>query len=310
MNNNIINYDESYERIKKRIEEINKHIKYIYIQDPRGDKNKTNPIAFSIGKVKTVDPSTKAEVKNVGTNENVILDFKIPKGEKGAQGEKGEEGPKGDKGEQGEKGEIGPKGDKGEQGEKGIGETIVIDATKTIEATEEASVIDDFKDNTHHLTFNIPKGEKGEVGPGAGSTAHNAILSIRYADATDSRALTIKEKTFIPDPTTIFTIPSTINIDINVTGIYEITLCGKITGVTEDNGASFYLWNTTTGTVINNLTFSLLEGTTSTMNFSGITITQIFAPATLQVKTNITNDTTLSNIKFTDINLIIKRYNT
>lgn len=277
MNNNIINYDESYERIKKRIEEINKHIKYIYIQDPRGDKNKTNPIAFSIGKVKTVDPSTKAEVKNVGTNENVILDFKIPKG------------------------------DKGEQGEKGISETIVIDATQTIEATEEASVIDDFKDNTHHLTFNIPKGEKGEVGPGAGSTAHNAILSIRYADATDSRALTIKEKTFIPEPTTIFTIPSTINIDINVTGIYEITLCGKITGVTEDNGASFYLWNTTTGTVINNLTFSLLEGTTSTMNFAGITITQIFAPATLQVKTNITNDTTLSNIKFTDINLIIKR---
>lgn len=322
MNNNIIDYDESYERIKKRIEEINKNIKYLYVQGPKGekgdkgDKGESSLSTIDIGKVETVPSDMPAEVTNVGTDENIILDFKIPRGfdgidglpgEKGEQGIPGPEGPKGEQGIPGEKGEEGPPGP---QGDKGISETITIDGTQTIESTEEASVIDDFKDNTHHLTFNIPKGERGPAGAGAGATSYNAIISVRYADAKDSRALTIKEKTFLPSSTTIFTVPSTINININSTGIYEIMLCGKITGVTQNNGASFYLWNTTTGTIINNLTFSLLEGTTSDMTFSGTTITEVFAPATFQVKTNITNSLSTSDISFTDINLIMKRYNT
>lgn len=45
------------------------------------------------------------------------------------------------------------------------------------------------------------------------------------------------------------------------------------------------------------------------MTFAGTTITEIFAPATFQVKTSISNDPTTSQIKFSDINLIIKRYN-
>lgn len=292
-------------KIKKRLNEMG----IFSIVGPKGERGPKGDAGFAsieIGKVETIEPDSPAEVENVGTEEEVILNFKIPRGK---DGKEGPTGPKGEIGIQGEKGEPGPTGPRGLQGETGISENIAIDNTETIEANEEAKVIDNFSQNTHHLTFYIPKGEKGPAGPGVGVTAYNAILFTRYAEATDARALTIREKTFIPDPNNFFSVPSTINIDIKYTGIYEITLCGKISGVTQDNGASFYLWNTVTGSVINNLSFSLNEGTTSDMNFSASTITQIFAPATLQVKTTITNNQSSSKIKFTDINLIIKRYN-
>lgn len=291
---------------------------------PKGDKGDAGFASIEVGNVETVEPNEPAGVENVGTVEKVILDFKIPRGNDGKEGNMGPTGPQGEQGIQGEKGPKGDKRDTGEKGDKGdigprglpgeigISENIVIDGTETIEAGEEAIVMDDFDRNIHHLTFYIPKGKigpTGPIGPGAGVTAYNAILFARYAEATDARSLTIREKTFIPDPTSVFTIPTTINIDINSTGIYEITLCGKISGVTEYNGASFYLWNTVTGSIINNLNFSLNEGTTSDMNFSGTTITQIFSPATLQVKTTITNDASGSSIKFFDINLVIKRFN-
>lgn len=300
MNNNIKKPNDDYEKIKKKIEEANKNIRYYCIQGPKGakgdkgdkgekgDKGDTTQLTFKVGNTLTIEPELSADVENVGTDTNVILDFKIPRGFDGKDGEKGE------------------------QGEPGVCETITIDGTNTIEPAEEAEVIDNFNNNIHHLTFYIPKGEQGEQGPagsGAGATALNAVLFTGYQDAKDSRSLTIREKIFIPESTTIFTVPTTVRIDINTTGIYEIMLCGKISGVTEENGAKFFLLNTTTGTVINNLTFELKEGTTSDMTFSGTTITQIFAPASFEVKTSISSDPTTAKITFSDINLIIKRYN-
>lgn len=266
MGDNQIKRIEESLKIKKRLNEMG----IFGVAGPRGEKGEKGDASFAsieIGDVETVESDVFAEVENVGTSEEVILNFKIPRG---FDGKEGKIGPKGEKGDTGEKGEKGEKGDPGEKGEKG---------------------------------------DVGPAGAGVGVTAYNAILFVKYADATDVRSLTIKEKTFIPDSTSFFSVPSVINIDINFTGIYEITLCGKISGVTLDNGASFYLWNTVTGSVINNLTFSLNEGSMSDMNFSGTTITEIFAPATLQVKTAITNDAIGSTIKFVDINLIIKRYN-
>lgn len=326
-NRNKDNYSDNYERLRRKIEDASKNIRYWYIKGPKGEKGDSGVANISIGNVETVSPDEEAEVINVGTDENVILDFKIPRGQDGQEGKSGSTGPQGEQGQEGKIGPTGPKGDKGEigptgpkgdigptgsPGQQGISEKIVIDDTLTLEATEEADVVDQIEDNTHHLTFYIPKGEtgpKGDTGAGAGATSFNAIIFAGYNDATDSRPLTIKEKIFIPESTPVFTVPTVINIEVKTTGIYEITLCGKISGVTDINGGKFFLINTTTGTVINNLTFELKEGTTTDMTFSGTTTTQIFAPANFQVKTSIINDPSTSNIKFYDINLVMKRYN-
>ncbi len=294
-------------------------VKFCYVQGlkgEKGDKGDPGNISVAVGNVETVEPEISAKVENVGTNENVVLNFKIPRGKDGNEGPPGPKGDTGEKGEQGIPGIQGEKGDKGDQGPaglEGISESIVIEKTETLDSTEEAEVTDDFENNVHHLTFHIPKGEpgpKGDTGAGAGSTSLNAIIYAGYQNATDSRPLTIKEKIFIPSSTSFFDVPTSINIDIKTTGIYEITLCGKISGVTPDNGAKVFLLNTVTGTVINNLTFELKEGETSDMCFSGSTITEVFAPATFQVKTGISNDPNTANITFSDVILIVKRFNT
>lgn len=273
------------------------HLTFYIPKGEKGDTGPQGPSTISIGNVETVESTVPASVKNVGTAEDVILNFKIPKGI------------------QGEKGDLGPRGLPGEIGRT---EHISINGVESIEAGETAQVLDDFENMVHYLTFYIPKGEKGEkgdIGPqgpagsGGGVTSFNAIIFASYNTSNIAKPLEIGEKIFIPESTNVFSTPTTTDIDVDVTGIYEITLCGKISGVTETNGGKFLLLNKTTGTVINNLTFELKEGTTQDMTFSGTTITQIFAPAAFQVIASISSNPATANITFSDINLIMKRYN-
>lgn len=92
MNNNC---NDSYDRIKKKIEEERERCKYCYIQEPRGAKGERGErcsATIKVGKVETIESTLPAEVINTGTSEDVILDFKIPKGDKGEEGEKGPQG--------------------------------------------------------------------------------------------------------------------------------------------------------------------------------------------------------------------------
>lgn len=116
---------------------------------PEGPRGESGPTTITVGKTETGDVGTEAVVTNVGTNQDVVLDFKIPRGTPGEKGEQGEQGP------------IGPRGLPGEIGRS---EIITIDATETINPGEEASVQDDQEGLIHHLTFYIPKGEKGDQG--------------------------------------------------------------------------------------------------------------------------------------------------
>lgn len=166
--------DNNYDKAKKIIEETNKNIKVCCIQGPtgprgemglqgesgpKGDRGEIGPTGprgpnggatVNVGTTETGDAGTEAVVTNVGTDRDVILNFKIPRGEVGIQGP------------QGERGEQGPRGFPGEIGRS---EMISIDGTETINPEEEASVLDDFESNVHHLTFYIPKGQKGDIGP-------------------------------------------------------------------------------------------------------------------------------------------------
>lgn len=157
-------FDNNYENIKKIMEGKEK---LCYVQGPTGPKGdigpagekgdvgptgprgENGPVTVEIGNTETIDAGMNAVVINRGTNKNVLLDFRIPKGLKG------------DIGPTGEKGDIGPRGLPGEIGKS---EHITIDEVFTVESSEDAQVLDDFENLVHHLTFYIPKGNTGPRG--------------------------------------------------------------------------------------------------------------------------------------------------
>ncbi len=76
--------------------------------------------SFTVGTV-TVDETgaNPAVTTTVANGVDVTLDFKLPKGDTGAQGPKGDTGETGPKGDKGDTGAQGPKGDKGDTGAQG-----------------------------------------------------------------------------------------------------------------------------------------------------------------------------------------------
>ncbi len=294
----------NYEKIKRSIEEENKKYKYCYIQGPtgpqgiagpqgipgpQGEKGDPGPSTVQIGKVETIEPNEKAEIVNAGTSVDVVLDFKIPRGEQGIEGKTGPQGipgpqgEKGDIGQQGIKGERGdpgpstiqigkvetiepnekaeivnagtpvdvvlnfkiPKGDKGDQGDIGprglpgeIGRTehIAIDETETLEPGEPAQVMDTFENWVHHLAFSIPKGDKGDRGPqgpaGPPGTEFVSSYGIRYSMIDTQLNLQQGIDTIIPLPekgTAFLTeYPDNNSIKIKENGVYLVSylLCG------------------------------------------------------------------------------------
>ena len=186
-------------------------------QGAKGERGERGPATIKVGKVETIEPTLPAEVINTGTADDVILDFKIPKGDKG------------------EEGEMGPQGLPGEIGRT---EHIAIDETETLEPGEEAQVMDTFEDWVHHLTFQIPKGEQGIQGPrgiqgpaGPPGTNFVSAYGIRYAMMDTQITLEQAIDTTIPLAETgvsLFTEYTNNGIKIKESGVYLISylLCG------------------------------------------------------------------------------------
>lgn len=269
---------------------------------PKGEKGDIGPVGeagisheFIVDETKTINPDEPAKVQDEFTSNTHHLTFYIPKGEKG---------------------ETGPMG---LPGEKGISEIIIIDKTETVEPDEPAKIQDDFNDNTHHLTFYIPKGEKGEkgdqgsVGPAGptgslGPTSYDVIAFVSYPNTTVAGIALTGASRIIPGITNKISMEGSNGIKINQSGLYEITVCGRISGVTKDIGGAFYLIKSETSEVLTDMSFILSKGNTEDMDFSEISFVDITAPATLQIKTEIDGDTATSNIEFSSINVLIKGY--
>ena len=190
------------------------------------------------------------------------------------KGEKGDTGPKGDKGEKGDKGDTGPQGNDGLMGPTG------------------------------------PKGDIGPTGPSFISpTSYETVLFVSFAQARYSKIMTFQETLVIPDDNETFKLVSDSDISLLKSGIYEITLCGQISGVDQSHGAIFHLTNSE-GSVIQDLSFELKAGQTNRMDCSETIITKIEKTTSLYVRCGITGDNASANIDFDNVNLIIKRYNT
>lgn len=91
MNNNCLD-----DKIIKILEEGKKCNGNSIIVGPPGPPG---PATIIVGTTTTTDAGTNASVTNVGTNENVILNFSIPRGNTGERGEQGPEGEQGPPGE-------------------------------------------------------------------------------------------------------------------------------------------------------------------------------------------------------------------
>ena len=244
---------DDFSKAKKIIDDMREKRRYCSIigpTGPRGEIGATGPTGprgaegpvgpdggatINVGLTETGDAGTEAIVSNVGTARDVVLNFKIPRGEMGLKGDKGD------------KGDIGPRGLPGEIGRS---EVISIDETETVSPEEEASVLDDFENNVHHLTFYIPKGEKGEqgvkgdkgeqgiqgvagatgpIGPKGdkGDPAGVAAYGERYSNNSQTFSLTADRETIIPleqtGPAFFTNYNSTYAIEIRKFGAYFIS---------------------------------------------------------------------------------------
>lgn len=138
-------------------------------------------------------------------------------------------------------------------------------------------------------------------------TGYSSIAFASYLDTKKSGIAQIGRTRIIPGNNRYVSIPNGTDIVVKETGIFEIVLCGRISGVTENTGASFSLINKDTNDVISDLLFILEAGKTADMDFSEMTVVDIFADTTLQLKIDITGDA--ADINFSEMNILLKCYN-
>ena len=125
-------------------------------------------VTVDVGSTVTGEPGSEASVTNSGTQQNVVLNFSIPRGATGAQGPKGDAGADGAPGEQGPKGDPGPAGADGEPGPAGAdgkAATIQVGSVTASAPGSNPRVINVGTENAAVFNFILPRGETGPQGP-------------------------------------------------------------------------------------------------------------------------------------------------
>ena len=147
----------------KKILDCGKHCNCIPVivgpTGPTGPTGPQGPASITVGVTTTTDPGTNASVTNVGTDDNVILNFNIPRGETGPigpQGISGTEGPTGPTGPQGLQGLQGIQGPTGPTGPTGPAGPTAIETygRKYNTSTDNISL-------ETNIAQNIPLGNNG-----------------------------------------------------------------------------------------------------------------------------------------------------
>lgn len=161
-----------------------------------------------------------------------------------------------------------------------------------------------------------PTGPQGEIGPTgpqvdtgpqgpANPTGYDAIAFASLMDTKNAGTVLLGNTRIMPGNNNYLAMENGTDIVVKRTSVFEIVLCGRISGVTQNTGASFSLVNTETNDVISDLVFVLDSGNTPDMDFSEMTVVDIYGPARLQVRTTITGS---DEISFSEMNVLLKSY--
>jgi len=188
-------------------------------------------------------PGGPAEVTNFGNQHQAVFDFVIPRGEQGTQG------PVGPPGIDGVAGPTGPQGIPGPT-------TITIGTVDTIAAGQPATITNSGTTTNLVLDFELPKGDKGDVGVAGGwigavaapfnvDTGHpsGGELQLSIAAPLEIDAGVLKLLEFIRSVELPFAVDGTGKLILNIAAPFQITAGGQLKLDTE---APFEL-NTTTG---------------------------------------------------------------
>ena len=224
------------------------------IVGPTGPTGPQGPASIAVGVTTTTVPGTNASVTNVGTDDNVILNFNIPKGETGPigpQGIPGTEGPTGPAGPQGLQGIQGPPGPAGPAGPTAI-ETY---GRKYNTSTDNISL-------ETNIAQNIPLGNNGPTNKITTATqntltiAENGVYLVEYGFSGSSSAnatLTVEVKqnaNAIGSTSIVKTVTANNNTDFNSSTINSFAVGDEIglsiksstaATITPANGTNAYL---------------------------------------------------------------------
>ena len=224
------------------------------IVGPTGPTGPQGPASIAVGVTTTTDPGTNASVTNVGTDDNVILNFNIPKGETGPigpQGIPGTEGPTGPTGPQGLQGLQGIQGPTGPAGPTAI-ETY---GSKYNTSTDNISL-------ETNIAQNIPLGNNGPTNKITTATQNtltiteNGVYLVEYGfsgSSSTNATLTVEvnqNANAISGTSIVKTVTANNNTDFNSSTINSFAVGDEIglsiksstaATITPANGTNAYL---------------------------------------------------------------------
>lgn len=149
-----------------------------------------------------------------------------------------------------------------------------------------------------------PQGEKGEDAINFPSSVESMFYT-SYMDTKEDGLLTISEPWLIPNPNDNFEILNEHEILIKP-GIYEITMASFISGADNTHGGIIYLQDENK-TSIKDLYFKLEQDEGKVMHFYQTSLLRIENDTKYSVFVNVLGDQLSSNVKFSNINLILKK---
>ena len=251
------------------------------IVGPTGPTGPQGPASIAVGVTTTTDPGTNASVTNVGTDDNVILNFNIPRGETGpvgpqgipgTEGPTGPTGPQGLQGLQGIQGPTGPTGPAGPQGLQGLqgiqGPTGPTGPTGPAGPTAIETYGRKYNTSTDNISLetniaqNIPLGNNGPTNKITTATqntltiAENGVYLVEYGfsgSSSTNATLTVEVKqnaNAIGSTSIVKTVTANNNTDFNSSTINSFAVGDEIglsinssttATITPANGTNAYL---------------------------------------------------------------------